>query len=143
MRSTLDDFARRAADRMGPDTVCSVTMDDEATVQQVASNDPRAAAVDQVETRTGEGPCIVAMNQLSAVLVEDIDRDDRWPIWRQAALTAGFRSAAALPAYVTDTVTVAFNMYSEDLDVWASRTYLDMDAYVQDLATAMQIDLPQ
>ena len=143
MRSTLDDFAHRAADRMGRNTFCSVTMDDESTVQQVASSDPRAAAVDQVETRTGEGPCIVAMKQLSAVLVEDIDLDSRWPIWRQAALTAGFRSAAALPAYVTDTVTVAFNMYSEGLDAWGSRTYLDMDAYVQDLATTMQMDLPR
>jgi hypothetical protein len=83
------------------------------------------------------------MKQLSAVLVEDINRDIRWPAWRQAALTAGFRSAAALPAYVTDSVTVAFNMYSEQLDVWGARKFLDMDGYVQDLATAMQIDLAQ
>src|SRR5688500_807753 len=69
MRSTLDDFAHRAADRMGPDTFCSITMDDDVTTQQVASNDPRAAAVDQVETQTGDGPCLVAMKQLSAVLV--------------------------------------------------------------------------
>ncbi len=142
MRSTLDDFAHRAADRMGQDAYCSVTMDDESALAQVASSDPRAAAVDEVETRTGEGPCILAMKQLSAVLVEDIDSDTRWPAWRQAALIAGFRSAAALPGYVTDTVTVAFNMYSEDLDVWGSRTYLDMDTYVQDLATAMQFDIP-
>ena len=143
MRSTLDDFAHRAADRMGSDTFCSITMDDEVTVHQVASNDPRAAAVDQVEARTGEGPCILAMKQLSAVLVEDIEDDTRWPAWRHAALAAGFHSAAALPAYVSDTVTVAFNMYSEGLDGWGAGRFLDMDAYVQDLATAMQIDLPR
>lgn len=143
MRSTLDDFAFRAADRMGTDTFCSVTMDDDATVRQVASNDPRAAAVDQVEAETGEGPCIDAMKHLSAVLVDDIDTDARWPAWRRAALDVGFRSAAALPAYVSDDVTVAFNMYSEHLDVWNARVYLDMDAYVHDLATAMRADLPR
>lgn len=138
MSSLLDRYAQGAAESLGGRTVCSLMISERGRLRQVASNDPRAAACDRVETRDGTGPCVVAMNQLSSVLVDDLDGDERWPTWRRAALDNGFRSFVAFPAYVDDDVTVAANVYSEDLGTWSVAELLAMDTYVQRLADAVR-----
>lgn len=139
MQTTLDQYTQGAADRLGVGTFCSVTISDGGSLSQVASNDPRAEACDQVEVREGAGPCIQAMDQLHGVLVEDIETDHRWPSWRQAALDNGFRTAVALPGYVDDDVTVAMNAYSEQAQPrWTAQQLVGIDAYVQEFAAALR-----
>jgi hypothetical protein len=138
MVTVLDQFAQRAADRLVGPTFCSLTLADHGFLRQIASNDPRAAACDRVETLEGDGPCIVAMKRLHSVYVEDIDALDRWPTWRRVAVDNGFRSFVALPAYVTDDVTIAANVYSEALSTWTRAELLAIDRYVQEIAAAVE-----
>ncbi len=138
MPSVLDSYAQGAAERLGGRTVCSLTTIDSGSLFQVASNDPRAAACDQLETREGAGPCITAMARLYSVLIEDVDTATQWPNWRRAALDNGFRSFVALPAYVHDDLTVGVNVYSEDPYMWTAAELVAVDAYVQELADAMR-----
>jgi GAF domain-containing protein len=134
MSSPLDRYAHEAADRLGGPVFCSLTLSERGSLHQVASSDPRAAACDQVETRDGEGPCILAMDQLRSVLLDDLDAGTRWPGWRQVARDHGFRSFVAFPAYVDDDLTVALNVYSEELATWTEAELVAMDVYVQRLA---------
>ncbi len=138
MAAALDQYAQGAAERLGGPTFCSLTLGDHGFLRQIASNDPRAAACDRVETREHDGPCIVALKRLHSVYIEDIEALERWPTWRQTALDNGFRSFVALPAYVNDDVTVAANMYSEELATWTRAELLAIDAYVQEIATALE-----
>ncbi|MBX9243407.1 GAF domain-containing protein [Actinotalea ferrariae] len=137
MSNTLDDFARTAADHLGPNTFCSITQSDGGRIRQVASNDPRAAACDRVEVDEGHGPCIEAMGKLSSVLVDDIAADDRWPTWRRAALANGFDAVLALPAYVDEGRVVAVNLYSETGADWPVERIVALDVYVQEVAASM------
>ena len=138
-QSTLDQYAQGAAERLGSGTFCSVTIFDRGSLFQVASSDPRAAACDQVETRDSAGPCILAMEQLSGVLIEDLEADTRWPNWRRAALDSGFRGFLALPGYVDDDMTVAVNSYSEHVSPpWSAQQIVGMDRYVQELADVLR-----
>ncbi|MCU1431678.1 MAG: hypothetical protein JWP95_783 [Actinotalea sp.] len=134
----LDDFAKGAADRLGPDTHCSITLMSAQVLTYVGSSDDRAERCDAVEVAAGEGPCVTAMEQLSGVLVPAIRPETRWPAWSAAALDAGFESAAALPAYVDDTTTVALNLYSDVLDPWDRTRLTSMDAYIQEIAEAVR-----
>ena len=138
MHTTLDDLAVRAAEHMGHGTCCSITVKDGPALHQVGSSDPRAAAVDQAEVRAEDGPCVLAMEQLFGVLVADVVTETRWPAWRAAADRAGFRSAAALPAYIDDRRTVAFNVYSDRLEVWDAARLVRMDVRVQELADELR-----
>jgi hypothetical protein len=138
MQDLLDRYARGATERLGPDTFCSITLQGPHGLHQVGSNDPRAAACDQLETQDGRGPCILAMQQLSSVVVPDTTADDRWPQWQAAACAQGFRSAVALPAYVDDDTTIALNMYSEQHDDWTVLRIIGMDQYVQEIADAVR-----
>jgi hypothetical protein len=138
VREILDRYAEGAAQRLGPDTYCSITLQDGDTVLQVGASDPRAAACDQVEVEVGGGPCVLAMDQLFGVVVADTRDDDRWPAWAAAAVANGFRSAVALPGFVDETTTVALNVYAERVDAWDARKLIGMDVYVQEIADAVR-----
>jgi hypothetical protein len=135
--SILDEYAQGAAERLRGRTFCSLTVSDHGSLRQVASNDARAAACDQVEVRDKAGPCIMAMDSLHSVFIDDIDAFDEWPNWREAALDNGFRSFVALPAYVSQDVSVAANIYSENLATWTAKDFIAMDRYVNELAAAL------
>ena len=137
----LDSWAKAAADRLGRETHCSITLRRGGLLTYVGSSDERAERCDAVEVRAGAGPCVTAMNQLSGVLVPDLQAETRWPEWREAALAAGFASAAALPAYVDEHTTIALNMYSDLLDPWDRDTLVGMDGYVQQIAEGVRTSL--
>jgi hypothetical protein len=137
VQTTLDQFASEASAQLGFPTHCSLMLRTSTSVDQVASNDARAAACDQVEAREGAGPCISAMEQLSSIVIEDLDADDRWPEWNQAARSLGFRSFIALPGYVDEGTTVALNAYSERTATWRRDQIVQLDQYVQRLAATL------
>jgi hypothetical protein len=137
----LDDYAHGAAERLGAATHCSITMSHRGRLTWVGQSDERAGRCDAVEVKVGAGPCVAAMEQLSGVLVPDLQPETRWPEWRDTALDVGFRSAAALPAYVDEETTLALNMYSEQVDPWDRATLVGMDAYVQEMAESVRTRL--
>ena len=138
MQATLDRFASEAVARLGAGTFCSLTISASGAVSQVASNDDRAKACDRVEVRDQTGPCLTAMAQLSSVVIDDLQTDERWSRWNQAALSRGFRSLVALPGYVDETTTVALNAYSEGTGTWTAQGLVAMDLYVQELAAELR-----
>ncbi|KGM14508.1 response regulator receiver protein [Cellulomonas bogoriensis 69B4 = DSM 16987] len=137
----LDGYAKAAARQLGPGTHCSITLRYRDRLTYVGSSDPRAERCDAAEVVAGEGPCITAMDELRGVLVPDMQVETRWPQWREAARSVGFRSAAALPAYVDDDTTLALNMYSDALDPWDRERLIGMDSIIQEIAEAVRTRL--
>lgn len=134
----LDAYAREAAERVGVPTECSIILRHHHLLQYVASSGPRAAFCDAVEVDAGEGPCVVAIQQLRGELVPDVLATDLWPAWRHTATRQGFRSAAALPGIVDADTTVALNLYSADVDPWDRDALVGMDRLVQEMAEAIR-----
>ncbi|MBB2925516.1 GAF domain-containing protein [Cellulomonas cellasea] len=137
----LDDYAAGAASRLGQGTHCSITFRRAGSLAYVGSSDERAQHCDAVEVAEGVGPCVTAMEQLSGVLVPNLLLELRWHRWREAATQAGFRSAAALPAYVDPETTVALNLYADVLDPWPGPTLVSIDTYVHEIARAVHARL--
>lgn len=130
----LDAYAREAAERVGVPTECSIILRRHHLLEYVASSAPRAALCDAVEIESGEGPCVVAIQQLRGEIVPDVLLADLWPAWRDTAVDQGFRSAAALPAMVDSDTTIALNLYSDVLDPWDRDALVGMDRLVQEIA---------
>lgn len=139
-QADLDALVEEAAAQLGAGTFCSITVRRRGTSVQVASNDPRAAACDQIEVIAGDGPCLLAMAQLSSVFLPDLQAEERWPEWRRAALGSGFASMLALPAFVDDDTTVAVNVYREDT-TWSTERVLGLDVYAQQAAVRLRREL--
>jgi hypothetical protein len=140
MSSRVDTILRDAATRIGSQTSCSVILRHAGGLTRVASSDERSASCDEVEVSERGGPCVLAMDQLSGVLVPDLGADERWPIWRDRAVAVGFHSAAALPAYVGDGAVLALNLYSDLLDPWDGDALVRADVQVQEIAGLLADD---
>lgn len=63
----------------------------------VAATDSEIAAIESMQEQAGEGPCHDAHRLGARVVVPDLERDERWPRYRRAALALGVRSVAGLP----------------------------------------------
>lgn len=131
VRDYLDDFALRAGRHLGPDLDVSISLRHAGRDRLAAASSERAARCDEVEYRTGAGPCITAMDLLQVVLVHDALEDTRWESWRTATLEAGFRAGAGVPAHVAPGVEVVLNLYSERVDPWHPDLVVRADTYAQ------------
>jgi hypothetical protein len=134
----LDVYARGAADRVSAPTECSIIVRERSVLRYAASSAEAAGRCDQAEIASGEGPCVLATTQLRGELVPDLGTEERWPVWRETATGSGFRSSAALPAIVDETVTVALNLYSPDVDPWDAPVLVAMDGYAKEVAEAIR-----
>ena len=69
--------------------------DGEVTVP--VSSAPLAAEVDRAQQEAGEGPCLTVLRdaELDRVVVQDLEQDDQWPKFGDAALSLGVRSVVA------------------------------------------------
>lgn len=137
----LGDFAIRAASHLGMKSECSITLRRAGHVRRAASSDDRAGRCDDVENEHGAGGCIEAMNELRVVLVPDLLSEDRWHEWTQTAITVGFRSAGAFPAYAGDGAEITFNVYSEQRDPWTRDSIVRADMYAQQIGLVMGLVL--
>jgi hypothetical protein len=141
VRDYLDDFALRASHRLGGDTEISITLRHSGHDRLVATSSERAARCDEVEHAKQAGPCVTAMDHLQVVLVPDIVEETRWNSWRQAALDAGYRSSAGVPAHVADGAEIALNLYSERVNPWDSDLLVRADIFAQDVARTVRLCL--
>ena len=56
-----------------------------------------AGRADDLQYELDEGPCLTAWETGRVVRIDDLETDQRWPRWREAALPLGLRSALSAP----------------------------------------------
>ncbi|HKZ20901.1 MAG TPA: GAF and ANTAR domain-containing protein, partial [Acidimicrobiia bacterium] len=119
--------------------------DSSGTLQVVAATSETAQIVELLELKNLEGPCWDAFQSGNAVVAGVIDSPEaraRWPVFSEAALDAGIRSAAAVPMRLRAETLGALNLFRSqegdlsDLEVATARTLADIAsiAILQDRA---------
>ena len=78
----------------------------------VASTGTFVDELEHVQYRTGEGPCLSAVEQEGAVFVASTAEESRWPAFVQAAVHHGVRSALSVPLLAANSTLGALNVYS-------------------------------
>ncbi len=101
------DLAAQAVD--GCEAAGVMRIDGEGTATLAASS-ALVVDVDQLQIDTGEGPCLDAANQGTAIYALDLIDDDRWPTFGPRAVTAGIRAVLAYP--LSTDVPSALNLYA-------------------------------
>lgn len=69
-------------------------------------------AVDELQTETGQGPCVDAAYQQETVRVPDMATEQRWPLFAERAAQAGARGMLSFQLFVTGDDLGALNLYS-------------------------------
>ena len=73
---------------------------------------PLVGQLDAAQFRLGEGPCLTAWASETAVIVDDVRTDDRWPNWRTAVRGFPVRSVLSVPLVDQGTPLGALKIYS-------------------------------
>ena len=85
--------------------------DESGRLRLLASSNEQTRMLELFEIQSDEGPCSDAFRLGETVIEEDLELSGRWPRFRDEALNAGFRSAAALPLSLRDRVIGALNLF--------------------------------
>ena len=72
------------------------------------------ARADDLQYQLDEGPCLTAWATGQVVQIDDLDTDQRWPRWREAALPLGLRSALSAPMVSLDRRLGAVKVYGAE-----------------------------
>jgi transcriptional regulator with GAF, ATPase, and Fis domain len=70
--------------------------------------------VDALQTETGEGPCLDAVDEHRTVRVPDMGHEQRWPAFARRAYEAGAGSMLSFQLYVEGDNLGALNLYSRE-----------------------------
>ena len=68
--------------------------------------------IDELQYELQDGPCVQAIWEKETVRVDDMEREDRWPVFAPEAADLGARSMLAVRLYTTDDTVGALNLHS-------------------------------
>lgn len=140
----LTELAHVATDEIQRRMSCGLTAQVEGRKVTIAASDELAAALDQVQYDSGEGPCLTAMATAELVEVSNPADVDQWEVWRAEAVRRGLRKSLSIPLVtMSGDVLGALNLYSTnpgkftDADHEAAQHFADHAAGA--LAVAMRL----
>jgi GAF domain-containing protein len=93
---------------------------------------------DQAQYATDEGPCLEAIREHHTVLIDDLETDDRWPRYREAALALGVRSMVSFRLFLLDDTMGALDFYSARPHAFDERSRLLGQVFASHAAVALK-----
>ena len=102
------------------------------------ATDDDIAAVEHQQVSAGEGPCHEAYLTGEQVTIDDLEREERWPTYRQVGLDHGVGAVAGLPMPVCDDRVGALNLYRDRAHAWGSEE-LETAQLLADMAGGFMI----
>jgi GAF domain-containing protein len=116
--------------------------DGDQHLRSVAASDNRFTYLEDLQIRHQEGPCIEAYDTKQLVGVDDLTKDQRWPLFSSAAVDQQVRAVLAAPLpYNQDAVGVVAVM-SQDSNPWSPEGELALLAFT-DLAALLIASMMQ
>ena len=92
------------------------------SLQVMASSSERSEALELLQSRNEEGPCLECYRGSRLVFSEDLAADtDRWPTFAPAAVQNGIRSVHAIPMRVHGRTIGALNLFRAETGRLAER----------------------
>jgi GAF domain-containing protein len=83
-------------------------------IRNVAATHPYVVALDDIQRRVQDGPCLTAAWENHTVRVDDLTTDERWPAYRAGALDlTPIRSIVSFQVFAGERATGALNFFAE------------------------------
>jgi GAF domain-containing protein len=98
-------------------TLLEATRDD-----VIVASAPFVAAVDDVQFRLGEGPCLLAVEVGAIQMSGSLGGERRWPQFGPQAWRLGVHSAMSIPLLLKERVVGSLNVYGQTRDAFDTRS---------------------
>jgi GAF domain-containing protein len=109
---TFERIAQRAVEVVPACDFVGITLRDKDRARTVATTSPAADQCDELQYELEEGPCLDAVCEEEAYLIDDVATDPRWPRWGPRAAEVGAGSILSVRLADARGSLGALNMYS-------------------------------
>jgi GAF domain-containing protein len=138
-RELLHDVVRLAADTIGPDLWCGITLEAEDGPMTVALSHQPASQLDHVQYDHDDGPCLHCLRHGELVLLKDTERERRWAEYCAAATALGMRSSLSVPLHGTGLARGALNLYADRPDAFGHKEIGRAEAFGAEASRALDL----
>lgn len=107
----LDALVSTTARVVSAPSWCAITIIRAGAPTTAAASGSLPPGIDEIQYRTGEGPCLTAIQTREMVVIDDLSTESRWPHWRTAVSGYGISGALSVPLDIDDHVLGAMNLY--------------------------------
>lgn len=118
--------------------------DQNKTIEPVASAGhlesylERLPPISTLDIPAGRGPSGRAFREKKTVVINDIENDEGFAIWKDKAREKGFKSSIALPLIINSEVIGTFNLYSTVLNFFNSNTIYLLENITRNISFAVE-----
>lgn len=114
-RGTLNEIAESATRGVPGAQYAGLTMvSKKEGIRNVAATHPYVVALDDLQRRVQDGPCLTAAWENHTVRVDDLSVETRWPAYRAGALEmTPIRSIVSFQVFAGERATGALNFFAE------------------------------
>ncbi|GAA1563008.1 GAF and ANTAR domain-containing protein [Dactylosporangium maewongense] len=108
----LEDLVETAADLVDGASWCAVTLVRAGGPSTAAASPELPAELHDSQYHSGTGPSMEAIRTRDLIVSADLSSDDRWPGWREHALSAGVHGVLTVPVDIDEQVIGALTVYA-------------------------------
>lgn len=140
----LQELAKVAAADLsspGSEIFCGITLIRHKKAATVASSDERARAMDEVQYRVKDGPCLSALREGVTVHVPDLANDGRWPEYAVAVANEKINAVMAVPFLAKGSSKAALNLYSEVTYGFTGESIRRAEEFARHASTSLHLAL--
>jgi hypothetical protein len=139
----LNELARYSAEQLsGPhgQVHCGITLLRNRAAGTVASSSERAQAVDEIQYKFGDGPCLRSCREGVLVHVPDFELDTEFPEYNETVLKNGIRSVLAVPFDLPGgNARAGLNLYSDKPNAFDAAAVEHAVSYVRQAAKGLRL----
>lgn len=133
-------YASRAiSNSIDEPVACAITLRRRNRSATIAGSSPNAREVNEIQHLLGSGPCLEALETNTAVLLDDVSTETRWPEYRQALAEHGIHSVLGLPLELGKDSWAALNIYSRTAGLFDPRTVTVAEGFAKTAGHALRL----
>ena len=136
-------LATISASLLGSDgtVTCTITVERDGGAATVASSTEEGRRLDETQYSFGDGPCLTAARQQRLVLIADLENDERWSDYLEAALQEGVRSVLAVPIPTDAFSHAGLNCYAGTVGAFTAETVRLLEQHAAAMSRVLRIAL--
>lgn len=125
----------------GQGLYCGISVERLKKPTTVATNDPKALAMDELQYSFGDGPCLTAMRTWTTVHVPDVAEERRWPEYISAVATEGIGSILGIPLPQEGGAAAVMNLYSPLRNGFTVHDIAGAESFAEQTAKTLRLEL--
>lgn len=125
----------------GQGLYCGISVERLKKPITVATNDPKALAMDELQYAFGDGPCLTAMRTRTTIHIPDVIEEHRWPGYISAVATEGIGSILGIPLPQEVGAAAVMNLYSPLRHGFTDDDITSAEAFAEQTAKTLRLEL--